>query len=92
MSHRNARLTPLTRLELVREVEAGWTQAEVARRFRVSRPTVAKWVRRYREQGEPGLEDRSSAPHRHPRRVPAELERVICAVRRSQGFGPHRIA
>ena len=92
MSHRNARLTPLTRLDLVREVEAGWPQAEVARRFRVSRPTVAKWVRRYGEQGASGLEDRSSAPHRHPRRVPAKLERVICAVRRGEGFGPHRIA
>ena len=42
MAHRNARLTPLTRLELVREVDAGWPQAEVARHFRVSRHTVAK--------------------------------------------------
>ena len=92
MAHRNARLTPVTRLELVREVSAGWTQAEVARRFRVSRHTVAKWVRRYREAGTAGLEGRSSAPHRHPRRTPPELEREICAVRRSQGFGPHRIA
>ena len=92
MAHRNARLTPVTRLELVREVSAGWTQAEVARRFRVSRHTVAKWVRRYREGGTAGLEGRSSAPHRHPRRTPPALEREICAVRRSQGFGPHRIA
>ena len=87
MAHRNARLTPVTRLELVHEVEAGWAQAEVARRFRVSLATVAKWVRRYREQGAPGLEDRSSAPHRHPQRVPAELERVISAVRRREGSG-----
>jgi len=92
MAHRNARLTPVTRLELVREVSAGWPQAEVARRFRVSRHTVAKWVRRYREGGTAGLEGRSSAPHRHPRRTPPALEREICAVRRSQGFGPHRIA
>ena len=91
MTHRNARLTPITRLELVREVEAGWPQAEVARRFRVSRPTVGKWVRRYAAHGEAGLADRGSAPHRHPRRTPPELERDICAVRRSQGFGPHRI-
>jgi len=92
MAHRNARLTPVTRLELVHEVEAGWSQAEVARRFRVSRATVAKWVRRYRDLGGPGLEDRSSAPHDHPRRIAAQLERTICAVRRGQGFGPHRIA
>ena len=32
MAHPNARLTPATRLEMVLEVEAGWSQAEVARR------------------------------------------------------------
>jgi transposase InsO family protein len=92
MAHANARLTPVTRLELVREVTAGWSQAEVARQFRVSRATVAKWVRRYRETGEAGLAERSSAPHRHPRRTPDPVEQRICAVRRGQGFGPHRIA
>ena len=91
MAHRNARLTPLTRLELVREVAASWPQAEVARRFRVSRHTVAKWLRRFREEGAAGLDDRRSAPRSHPRRTPPELERRICAVRRTQGFGPHRI-
>ena len=92
MGHRNARLTPITRLELVQEVADGWSQAEVARQFRVSRPTVQRWVRRYRRHGEAGLEDRSSAPHRHPRRTPPELEQRICAVRRQSEFGPHRIA
>ena len=91
MAHRNARLTPLTRLDLVREVDAGWPQAGVARRFRVSRHTVAKWLRRFHDEGAAGLEDRSSAPGSHPRRTPPELERRICAVRRTQGFGPHRI-
>ena len=84
MAHPNARLTPATRLEMVLEVEAGWSQAEVARRFRVSRATVAKWWRRYRE------DDRTSAPRSNPRRTAAALEQRICAV--SQGFGPHRIA
>ena len=37
------------------------------------------WVRRYREAGTPGLEDRSPAPH--PRRIAPQLERAICAVR-----------
>ena len=92
MAHPNARLTPVTRLELVGEVEAGYSQAEVARRFRVSRATVAKWVRRYREEGAAGLEDRASAPRSNPRRTAPELESRICAVRRGSGFGPHRIA
>ena len=51
MTHRNARLTPVTRAELVEQVLSGWPQAEVARLFRVSRATVAKWVRRFREGG-----------------------------------------
>ena len=42
MTHRNARLTPVTRAELVEQVLSGWPQAEVARLFRVSR--------RYRRQ------------------------------------------
>lgn len=89
--HRNARLTPRTRLELVRQVQAGWTQAEVARQFRVSRPTVAKWVRRFAAEGERGLDDRTSRPRYHPRTTPPALTRRICAVRRQTGWGPHRI-
>jgi hypothetical protein len=92
VSHPNARLTVITRRELVQQVAAGWPQAEVARQFRVSRATVSKWVRRYREHGEAGLGDRSCAPYAHPRRTPPELEGRICAVRCQQGFGPHRIA
>ena len=52
---------------------------------------MAKWLRRFREEGAAGLDDRRSAPRSHPRRTPPELERRICAVRRTQGFGPHRI-
>lgn len=91
MVHGNARLTPRTRLELVLQVRVGWPQAEVARQFRVSRPTVAKWVRRFTAEGERGLGDRSSAPHQHPRTTPPRLARRICAVRRQTGWGPHRI-
>lgn len=77
---------------MVQDVEAGWSVSEVAKRFRVSRSTASKWVRPYREEGLAGLEDRSSAPHSNPRRTPPEVEQRICAVRRSEGFGPHRIA
>ena len=42
MTHRNARLTPVTRAELVERVTDGWPQAEVALLFRVSRATVIK--------------------------------------------------
>jgi transposase InsO family protein len=92
VAHPNARLTPHARFEMVQMVGAGWSIAEVARQFRVSRATVAKWVRRSLEEGVAGLRDRSSAPHRRPRlTLPAVAER-ICAVRRATGWGPHRIA
>ena len=92
MLHRNARLALAARLELVREHEAGWSQAELARQFRVSRATVAKWIRRRREEGEAGLEDRTSAPRRNPRLTPPELVRLICGLRLARNWGPHRIA
>ena len=91
MTHRNARLTPVTRAELVEHVMAGWPQAEVARLFRVSRATVAKWMRRFREGGRDALRDRSSRPHRSPRRTSELQEAVICAARRILAQGPHRI-
>ena len=92
MAHRNARLTPLARLELVQQVAAGWPQAEVARQFRVSRATVRKWVRRFQEAGPPGLEDRPCRPHVSPRLTPPAAVRTIAALRRTRGWGPHRIA
>ena len=91
MSHSNARLTPVTRAELVAQVLAGWPQAEVARLFRVSRATVAKWVRRSREGGPDAFLDRSSRPRHSPRQTNQLREAAICAARRSLGWGPHRI-
>ena len=68
MTHRNARLIPVTRAELVEQVMDGWPQAEVASLFRVSRATVSKWVWRFREGGPDVLLDRSSRPLRSPAR------------------------
>ena len=88
MSHANARLTPAGRLILVERIEAGTTQAEVARQMHLSRGTVAKWWHRYRAEGEAGLRDRSSRPYRSPRRTSPKLEERICRLRRSTKRGP----
>ena len=92
MAHRNARLTALTRLELVQQVAQGWPVAEVARQFRVSRATAYKWVQRFHQGGQSALEDRPSRPVRCPHRTPTPIEERICALRRKEGLGPHRIA
>ncbi len=91
MLHRNARLTIRARLEMVQQVEYGWSQAEVARQFRVSRATVAKYVRRYRAQGESGLLDRSSRPRSSPQLTSPRLVKAICKLRCKRSWGPHRI-
>jgi transposase InsO family protein len=54
----------------------------------VSRATAYKWLRRFRDEGREGFEDRSSRPKRSPRRTPVELEAQICALRRTRKFGP----
>ena len=92
MVHRRARLTPLGRLVVVERVLVeGWPAARVAEAASVSRPTVYKWVRRFLEEGIEGLNDRSSAPHRRPRALPAEAIVEIVAARRRLKQGPHRL-
>ena len=93
MGHRRARLTPFGRLLLVQRVEEeGWTIARAAEAAGVSRATTSKWLRRYREEGLPGLEDRSSAPRRCPHALPPGAVRKILRARRRLGVGPHRLA
>ena len=48
---------------------AGWPPARVAEQLGVSRATVHKWLRRYREADAAGLADRSSRPLRAPNRT-----------------------
>jgi transposase InsO family protein len=90
---RKAKLTPAGRLLLVRRVEVeGWPAAHAAAMAGVSRCTAYKWLRRWREEGLAGLEDRSSRPRLCPRRTPAELEARIVALRREWRRGPHLLA
>ena len=77
------RSSPLGRLGMVlRVIEEGEPVAQVARGMGMSRQCVFKWVRRYRKEGQAGLEDRSSRPHCSPMRTnPAVEERVLRARR-----------
>ena len=49
--------------------------------------TVRKWVGRYHAEGLPGLQDRSSRPHRTPTRSPEHLAEQIAALRRQRWTG-----
>lgn len=92
MTHANAKLTPAGRMIIIEQIEAGYSQAEVARRMYLSRSTVSKWWRRYREEGLQGLADRPSRARRLPHALGEEVIAAICAKRRDLGAGPHRLA
>jgi transposase InsO family protein len=81
--HGNAKTCPHSRRLIVRRVEEeGWSLARAAAAAGVSERTCAKWLARYRREGEPGLADRSCAPRRIPHRTPAARVRVVAALRR----------
>ena len=90
--HGNARLTLWGRRELIARIEGGMTVAAAAESMNVSRQTAHKWWRRWNEEGEAGLEDRSSRPHSCPHQTPARVERRIVALRQSRKLGPARLA
>ncbi|MBM7806191.1 transposase InsO family protein [Geodermatophilus bullaregiensis] len=92
MAHANARTTVYARKLIVDRVGAGHRPGEVAKQLRVSRQTVDKWLRRYRAEGEAGLADRSSRPHRMPRQTSPETTAAIVAARTEHHAGPVRLA
>ena len=93
MPHANAPLTELGRLRLARcIVEDGWPVARAAERFQVSRTTAARWAGRYRAAGPAGMADRSSRPHRSPRRTTPPIVRKIVHHRTTKRLGPIQIA
>lgn len=79
--HRNAKTNVYQRQLLIRRVrQHGWTQRQAAAAAGVSVRTVAKWLARGRRE----LADRSSRPHRQPRRLAAATEAAIVALRRTR--------
>jgi transposase InsO family protein len=81
--HGNARTCPHSRLLLCRRVLVeGWSLAAAAEAAGVSERTAAKWLARYRAEGEAGLVDRSSAPSEVANRTAEERIEVIAALRR----------
>jgi transposase InsO family protein len=55
--------------------------AEICRVYGVSRKTAYKWLRRYEEEGEAGLEDRSRAPVHQPHRMGEGVAATIVGLR-----------
>lgn len=61
-------------------------------RYGISRQTGYVWLGRYRSEGPSGLEERSRAPLRHGRAMPAALAvRIVAARKRKPYWGPRKL-
>jgi transposase InsO family protein len=88
--HKNARLTPKGREQMVRAVmDGGLSRAAAACRYNTTPKTVAKWVKRFRTEGVDGLHDRSSRPLSSPAQTPAATGAAVEALRRQRYTGKH---
>jgi transposase InsO family protein len=87
--HANAALSLNQRRRVVdRVVEQGWSLTKAAAAAEVSDRTAAKWVARYRAEGEAGLLDRSSAPTVVANRTAERTVQAIAALRRLRFTAP----
>jgi transposase InsO family protein len=81
--HGNAKTCPNSRRLLVERIESKtWSLAAAAEAAGVSERTAYRWLKRWREEGQAGLADRSCAPHQIPHRTPADRVQAIEALRR----------
>jgi transposase InsO family protein len=86
--HKNARLTPKGREEMVRTfVDSRLSYADAACKFNTTPKTVAKWVRRFRAEGVEGLRDRSSRPLSSDSQTPQATCDAIEVLRRQRHTG-----
>jgi transposase InsO family protein len=96
--HANHALGLPQRLALVRAVEQGFSLRAAAAALGVAPATAHRWWHRFHQaspaerQARGWARDRSSRPHRSPRRLSAAEEAPILRARRETNLGPGRLA
>ncbi len=81
------------RYRAVLEVVGGSRVSEVALRYGVSRQAVYSWKAKYDAAGMDGLQEASRRPKSSPTRIPAEVEALVCEMRRTHPrWGARRIS
>ncbi len=73
---------------IVQRLAGGWSILDVAAAQGITAETVRKWRDRHAAEGEAGLLERSSRPHRSPARLDSTAEDAIEALRRQRMSGP----
>ena len=81
--HSKAKGNAFTRRLMIRRIEdQGWPVAKAAAMAGCSERTGYKWLRRWRDEGEAGLSDRSCRPRRVAHRTPARRVEAVVRLRR----------
>lgn len=82
-----------TKKQFIKEWKSeSWTMAELCRRHGITRPTGYELVRRYEEEGEAGLEERSRAPKSHPQAISEKVKDQVLELRRQHPtWGPKKL-
>ena len=63
----------------------------VCRRCGISRPTLRKWLQRYKENGIEGLTEHSRRPHKIVKKVSTDQEKIILSLRNERKLGVRRV-
>jgi len=64
----------------------------LAKKFQVSRKTAHKWIKRFMEEGPPGLADRTRTPRSHPRTTaPVVVSAILRAKEAHPTWGPAKL-
>ncbi|WP_431875924.1 helix-turn-helix domain-containing protein [Amycolatopsis sacchari] len=87
------RTVPLDlKLAAVLDAEDGHPVSEIAKRHHVSRQSVYRWRRNYREQGPSGLRERPHRPRRRPQRMSPDVEALVYCIKQSRpDWGADRV-
>ena len=92
MSEQEIKRLQKWRLGILRHVEeVTHNVAKTCRYYGIGRTAYYEWLKRYEEEGEEGLRDRSRRPHNSPLATPVEIVAKIVYLRQTYHFGPLRI-
>jgi transposase InsO family protein len=81
------------RVEFVVRASRGESISELCREYGISRPTGYLWVRRFRELGVAGVEERSRRPSMSPGQTAPEIEARIVELRQQRpDWGARKLA
>ena len=73
------------KLFFIKEYATGnYSITDLADNFNISRKTAHKYIRRFKDEGLDGLQQRSSCPHHFPTKTPLEVEKQIISLRKKK--------